>query len=244
MFLVHRDLPREGPGNRESTARALAMVPEIPAAAEVLDIGCGPGRQTLDLAALLPRARVLGVDAHAGFVEDGVRRAARAGVSDRVRFAVGDMRALDVEPGTFDLLWCEGAAYIMGVEAALAAWRPLLKVGGCLAFTDAVWLTDSAPQTLRTWWQSEYPGMRTLESGPVRVTDAGYALCGQFVLPEAAWWDDYYKPMESRLASLRVEMESEPAALAALAEHQREIDYYRRWSDHYGYQFVVARRIV
>ena len=31
-------------------------------------------------------------------------------------------------------------------------------------------------------------------------------------------------------------------ALAALEEHQREIDYYRRWSDHYGYLFVVARK--
>ena len=145
-------------------------------------------------------------------------------------------------PGSFDLLWCEGAAYIMGVEAALEAWRPLLKARGSLAFTDAVWLTDAAPRTLRDWWQAGYPAMCTLEAGPGRVIDAGYELCGQFVLPESAWWDDYYKPMEARIAGLRVEMEGDPPALAALEAHQREIDYYRRWSEHYGYQFVVARK--
>jgi SAM-dependent methyltransferase len=152
------------------------------------------------------------------------------------------MRALTFEPASFDLLWCEGAAYIMGVESALRAWRPLLREGGCLSFTDAVWLTDSPPQTLRAWWEADYPAMQTARTGPDRVVDAGYELCGHFVLLESAWWDDYYKPMEARLASLRLEMEGDPRALAALEEHQREIDYYRRWSEHYGYQFVVARK--
>ena len=72
--------------------------------------------------------------------------------------------------------------------------------------------------------------------------NAGYELLGHFLLPEAAWWDDYYKPMEARIASSRVELEDDRPGLAALEEHQREIDYYRRWSEHYGYLFVVARR--
>lgn len=242
MFVVHQDLPREGPGNRASTARALAAVGALPTDPEVLDVACGPGMQTLDLAELLPGARIQAVDAHAPFVTEVRARAEAAGVSDRVVATVGDMRALDFDPGRFDLIWCEGAAYIMGVADALAAWRPLLKPGGAIAFTDAVWLTDTPPQTLAEWWTSEYPEMGDVDADLRKLTDASYAVADHFVLPMEAWWDDYYKPMEARLASLRVSYEADAAALAVLEEHQREIDYYRRWSDHYGYLFVIARR--
>ncbi len=243
MFTVHQDLPREGPGNRESTARALAAVRNLPAQPAVLDVGAGPGMQTMDLAELLPGARISAIDAHLPFVTELRARAQAAGVSDRVSGAVGDMRALPFEAGRFDLIWCEGAAYIMGVAAALNAWRPLLKPGGTVALTDAVWLTESPPQTLADWWASGYPEMGDVQTCLNRMTDAGFALRDHFVLPAAAWWDDYYKPMEARLASLRVEFEADRTALAALEEHQREIDYFRRWSDHYSYLFMIGERV-
>lgn len=242
MFTVHNELPREAPGSHECTARAVALIEDLPAEPHVLDIGCGPGMQTMDLAQLLPGAKIQAIDKHAPFVREALRRAESAGVADRVSIAEGDMRALEFEPGSFDLIWCEGAAYIMGVAKALAAWRPLLKPGGVIAFTDAVWLTAAPPQTLAQWWLSDYPEMTDVAGCLERATDAGYELLGDFVLPESAWWDDYYKPMETRLARLRVDFENDPPALSALEDHQREIDYYRRWSEHYGYLFMIVRR--
>ena len=242
LFSVHRGLPREGPGNRESTARALHLINGLPDAPEVLDIGCGPGMQTVDLAGLLPQAKIQAVDRHQPFLEDGACRAEAAGCADRIQFSVGDMRALSYEPARFDLIWCEGAAYFMGIREALEAWRPLLKPGGSVAFTEAVWLTEQPPQTLLEWWLSEYPAMGDIQACLDKVTNAGYELLGHFVLPENAWWEDYYKPMEARIAALRVELEGDAPAREALEEHQREIDYYRRWSAHYGYLFVVARK--
>jgi hypothetical protein len=38
---IHSGLPREGPGNRESTARALRLAASLPNNARVLDIACG-----------------------------------------------------------------------------------------------------------------------------------------------------------------------------------------------------------
>ncbi len=242
MFTVHQGLPREGPGNRASTARALELIENLPAAPEVLDIGCGPGMQTVDLASLMPQARIQAVDTHQPFLEDGARRAEAAECARRVEFSLADMRALDFAAERFDLIWCEGAAYIMGIAEALAAWPQLLKAGGHLAFTEAVWLSRSPPQTLADWWQAGYPAMGDTQACIDKVTNAGLQLVGHFVLPEAAWWDDYYKPMEARIAALRVELEDDAAGLAALEEHQREIDYFRRWSAHYGYLFVVARK--
>src|SRR5262249_55966709 len=137
---VHSGLPREGPGNRASTARALGLAAPIPESPHVLDIACGPGAQTLDLADLLPGATICAVDIHEPFVEETNRRAAARGVANGVRAMRADMRSLEFSPASFDLIWCEGAAYIMGVGKALRSWRPLLKPGGRLALSEAVWL--------------------------------------------------------------------------------------------------------
>ena len=45
-------LPRGGPGDIDSTKKAYAMIRDIPPQPRILDIGCGPGVQTLELARL------------------------------------------------------------------------------------------------------------------------------------------------------------------------------------------------
>lgn len=242
FFEVHSGLPREAPGSSESTARALAAAAQLPEAPQVLDIGCGPGAQTLDLARLLPRARITAVDAHGPFVEAAAQKAQAAGIADRVTVAVGDMRRLPYPEQRFDLLWCEGAIYIMGVRNALAAWTRLLKPGGYVGFTEAVWLTDGVPDALRDWWASGYPGMGGIAACIAQAEASGFRVVDHFVLPESDWWDHYYGPLERRLDLLRDRYAADPAALEVLAEHQREVDYFRRWSAHYGYLFVIASK--
>lgn len=89
---------------------------------------------------------------------------------------------------------------------------------------------------------ADYPDMTDLPGCPQRAAAAGYELLGHFVLPESAWWDDYYRPMEARLARLPVEFENDAQVMHLLQGQQQEIDVYRRWSEHNGYLFVVARR--
>ena len=66
---------------------------------DVLDLGCGPGTITVDLAARVAPGRVLGIDTSAEVVEQ-----ARALEVDGVTFAVGDAYALDVPDGSFDVV--------------------------------------------------------------------------------------------------------------------------------------------
>ena len=145
FFDVHSGLPREGPGNRDCTERALSLAGPLPRSPKVLDIACGPGMQTIDLAALLPDAEIIAVDTHEPFLDEANRRATARGVGERVRAIYGDMTSLSFPAARFDLIWCEGAAYIMGVERALRFWRRLLKPGGKLALSDAVWLLPEPP---------------------------------------------------------------------------------------------------
>ncbi len=239
FFSIHSDLPREGPGSRATTEKALALCGPLPEDARVLDIGCGPGQQTMDLAELLPGATITAIDNHPPFVDEANRRAKAAGVDDRVKAKVGDMTALDVEPASLDLIWCEGAAYSMGVDAALKAWKPLLKPGGRLALSEAVWLKANPPDDLRRFWDEEYPDMRDVPACRDLVASCGYSLLGDFVLPDSAWWDDYYTPQLARIETLRPTYAGDATALAVLDEAVEESELHRTHGDYYGYVFLV-----
>ena len=63
FFEIHNANAREGPGCFESTRRAFLTLKNLPASPHILDIGCGPGRQALDLASLTP-GTIHAVDNH------------------------------------------------------------------------------------------------------------------------------------------------------------------------------------
>jgi SAM-dependent methyltransferase len=238
---IHSGLPREGPGNSACVARALEMAQPLPVSIDVLDIGCGPGGQTMDLALLLPGASIVALDAHRPFLQELERRASIHAVLDRVQTLCGDMREMSFAPESFDLIWCEGAAYFVGLETALRSWSSLLKPGGKLALTEVVWLRPNPPDAVTAHW-SDYPEMRDIDAVRAIVEASTFRRLGDFVLPEAAWWDNYYTPMEARLPRLREKHRNDPEALRTIADAQREIDIYQGYSSFYGYLFIVLQK--
>jgi ubiquinone/menaquinone biosynthesis C-methylase UbiE len=239
FFDVHNDLPREGPGDRLSTEKAMSLVKPLPVSPAVLDIACGPGMQTLHLAEQLPQAKLTCFDLHEPTVIEARNRVTAAGLSDRVQVDVCDMKNIPYPDSSFDLIWCEGAAYNMGVEQALTQWKRLLRSGGKIALTEAVWLKPDPPEELRTFW-SAYPDMNDIENRREIFKRCGYSMLHDFVLPENAWWDDYYTPMKARLDSLCEKYKGDLIAKPVLDYSYLEIDLYRRYSDYYGYVFLIA----
>jgi SAM-dependent methyltransferase len=69
---------------------------------KLLEIGSGPGRLAVRLAREAPGMTLTGVDISDAMVERATRRAAGAGLSERVRFEVGDVAALPLSDGEFD----------------------------------------------------------------------------------------------------------------------------------------------
>lgn len=61
FFELHAGLARQGPGADAHTRRAFALVGDLPPAPVIVDVGCGPGMQTLELARLT-RSTVHAVD--------------------------------------------------------------------------------------------------------------------------------------------------------------------------------------
>jgi SAM-dependent methyltransferase len=242
IFLeIHSGLPREGPGSRASTARALRLAGALPPNPFVVDIGCGPGAQTLDLAELIPDARIAAFDRHEPYVVELRRRAAAAGHAARIDARSGDMRALPLAGGSVDLIWCEGAAYFLGIPAALRIWKPLLKPGGRIALTEPAWLQPNPPSAALANWL-EYPAMTDVAGNRAIIERAGFTLLGDFTLPEDAWMNDYYGPLEARARALMPRYAADPIAQAVLAETLAEVDAYRRYGAYFGYQFFIVAK--
>jgi SAM-dependent methyltransferase len=241
FFAVYENLPRQGPGNRASALRALELCRDLPPFPAILDLGCGVGGQTLYLAEMT-KGSILAIDSHAPSIERLKAAIVARGLSSRLRALVGDMARPGVPTASFDLVWSEGALYNIGLRNALRVCHDLLRPGGFLAFSDAVWRRENPPFEIKAGFDLDYPTMGWIDDDLAAIQESGFELVGHFTLPEEAWWDDFYTPMEERIAGLRDQYVSDPEALAILDQLAQEPRLHRRHSAFYAYEFFVARR--
>lgn len=241
LFTLHCDIPREGPGSDEATSDAIRRLPPLPSRPRILDLGCGPGKQTLVLARHF-QTPIIAVDFHAPYL-DRLRQSAEAqGLSDLVNTRLGRMEELQEQPGSVDLIWIEGAIYIVGFAEGLRLWRPLLRDGGLLVASEAAWLSDDPPAEAQAFWDEAYPAMTTVEGNIKTAAERGYQVLDHFTLLRAAWWDEYYTPLTERVARLRPEADTNPALAHVLDDTEREIAIYDRHGHSFGYVFYLMRK--
>ena len=100
----------------------------------------------------------------------------------------------------------------------------------------------SPPPDERAIFDEDCPDMGWAADVVPLVRDVGFELMGHFALPDEAWWDDFYTPMEARIAELRHVHAGDDEALAILDELATEPEMHRRHAAYYGYEFYVARR--
>ncbi|KAB1149820.1 methyltransferase domain-containing protein [Streptomyces luteolifulvus] len=118
---------------------------------KILDVGCGPGTITADLAALVPDGHVTGVD-HAPGILDQARAAAAARGLTNTGFAVADVHALDHPDDTFHVVHAHQVLQHVGDPVqALREMKRVTRPGGLIAVRDS----DYAAMT----WYPESPGM-------------------------------------------------------------------------------------
>lgn len=125
----------------------------------VLDIGCGPGSITLDLAELVgPTGRVVGVD----FAADAISAAQEAADlrgDVQTRFMIGDVFDLDLVPASFDVVHAHQVLQhlsdpVAGLQAMARSCRP----GGIIAVRDADYgATDKPPAFVSRTSQAKPP---------------------------------------------------------------------------------------
>ncbi|NUU22477.1 MAG: methyltransferase domain-containing protein [Streptomycetaceae bacterium] len=118
---------------------------------KILDVGCGPGTITADLAARVPDGHVTAVDAAPGVVAQARAHAEERGL-DNVEFGTADVHALDYPDDTFCVVHAHQVLQHVGDPVqALREMRRVCKPGGYIAARDA----DYGAM----FWYPEVPGM-------------------------------------------------------------------------------------
>ena len=122
---------------RTAENSAAFLLPHLTPGAEVLDVGCGPGTISVDLARLVYPGWVTGIDLDDEVVE--VARRESAGVEGTgLTFAVGDVYSLDFDDASFDVVYAHQVLQHLGDPvAALREMRRVLRSPGILAVRDS-----------------------------------------------------------------------------------------------------------
>ena len=237
---LHRGLARLGPGSDAATLQALGLCTELPGKPMILDIGCGSGAQSLTLASA-SGGWIVAMDLFPVFIHQLMQRSSQRRLTDLVHGVVADMHAPPFAPLCFDLIWSEGAVYNMGFDNALQCWRPLLRAGGYLVISEISWFETNPTQTLRDYWQENYPAMRSVSENRQAAVDSGWIPVGDFALPACAWDENYYAPLQQQIPGFLQAHPDDPDAAAVVATTLREIDIMHRYSQACGYQFYILR---
>jgi ubiquinone/menaquinone biosynthesis C-methylase UbiE len=240
LLELYKGLLQEGLGRTKYTRLAFLMLPRLDKPS-ILDIGCGPGAPTLELARL-SNGDVTGLDIHQPSLEELANKAKEAGLSERIKTINRSMFDLDFPDESFDIIWSEGSIYIIGFERGLKQWRRLIKPHGFLVVHEMVWLNPHPPQEISKYWKANYPGISTVSVKLKLVAKCGYRLLGHFKLPEDVWWVEYYEPLEKRINELRRKYSNDVAALAMLDKEQSEVELFKKYQKWYGSAFFIMQR--
>ncbi|HNU68010.1 MAG TPA: class I SAM-dependent methyltransferase [Myxococcota bacterium] len=231
-------LPRQGPGLDESTRHALGLLPPLGPDQSILDIGCGSGVQTLELARRSP-ARITATDLHRPFLEILKRNAMAQGLDERISTVVADMADLPFPDRSFDVVWAEGCSFIVGFARALELWRRLLKPGGRMVVSEFTWFSDDIPAELREFCVPDPTEDASPAGRRASIAAAGYELLHEFRLPPEGWSKSYYGPLQVQLDGFAARHAGTPAAMNVVAHCRQELELSRKYGDRYGYTFFI-----
>jgi cyclopropane fatty-acyl-phospholipid synthase-like methyltransferase len=234
-------LPRGGPGDNQSTRKAFRYLKNLPLKPLILDIGCGPGMQTMELARI-SKATIIALDNHQPFLDILMKNAAKEGYADRITPRHQSMLEMDFKDGTFDVIWSEGALYFLGFKKGLHRCYLLLKKNGYLAVTEAVLLLPNLPKPVQEFWDQGYPDIKDIQTNISVIESEGFTVVTHFTLPKSSWIDTYYAPMEKRIFELKKKYQDNTIALRAFEHCEKEISIYKKYSDYFGYEFFVLQK--
>ena len=187
----------------------------------ILDIGCGSGVPTLELAKLSD-GEVIGIDIDQSCIDEFNRKIREEELSNRVKAINLSLSEMKFPDETFDVVWSEGVIRKMGFERSLKEWRRLLKHNGYLVIHYQVSLVADVLS---------------------RIPQHGYRLADTVSLPADAWWTEFYKPLEEKMDALLHKYGNSSDALKLLKQFQSEMDMVKKNPRNFRAAFYIMKKV-
>ena len=201
------------------TRKAFENIPEMDKP-RILDIGCGTGMPTLELARL-SNGEVTGIDIDQGALDKLNLKIKQEGLSGRVKVYNRSVYDTKFEDETFDILWDEGLLHTLNIKKSLMECNRILKLNGFLVVGEGIkWIRNN------------------LEDFP----KYGFNLINKLLLPEECWWKEYYLPMEKKIKKLRFKFKNS-RELENLKVYESEIEMVKKNPNEFDCAFYIFQKI-
>ncbi|WOF16941.1 class I SAM-dependent methyltransferase [Methanoplanus sp. FWC-SCC4] len=243
IFEIFEGLPRQGPGDNRCTKQAFETIPIPKKSLKILDIGCGSGMQTIQLAKLCEDCTITATDIYQPYLDDLKQKSEAEDLPSGVITECVSMENLPYDKESFDIIWSEGSVFIMGFENGITYWKDFLKTGGYLCLTEAAWFLDNPSKEAELFWNEAYPLIKTIDGNIEIIKKCGYEIVDTFRLPESAWTDNYYTPVINHINKIRDDYRGNDEALNLIKEIEKEAEIYQKHHNDYGYVFFVLKKI-
>ncbi|MFX0105766.1 MAG: class I SAM-dependent methyltransferase [Candidatus Hodarchaeota archaeon] len=201
------------------TRKAFKMLPEIENP-RILDIGCGAGIPTLELAKL-SNGEIIGIDIDQKALNKLNSKIDKQGLSNRIKAKKLSLYNNSFSDEYFDILWDEGVLHILDLEKSLKECNRILKPKGFLVLGEMI-----------TWIKNQF------EIFP----KYGFNLVNQFFLPEKCWWTDYYLPLEKKIKDLYIKYKGFKD-LKKLKQYEREIEMVKKKPKEFDCGFYIMQKV-
>lgn len=201
------------------TRKAYRILPQIDKP-RILDIGCGSGIPTLELAKL-GRGEVIGIDIDQPALDKFARKITETGLGKRVQALNRSMLDMDFPDESFDIIWSEGSLYVIGFERGLQEWKRLLRPRGFMVIHD--------------------------EQGNVKekmeqISNCGYELLGYFLLSQATWQAEYFAPLEKLITESKARYTDDPTVREELQQAQEELGMFKKYPERNSSGYFVIKK--
>ena len=201
------------------TRKAFRMLPQIDRT-RILDIGCGSGIPTLELARL-SQGEVIAIDIDQPALDKFNIRIRQAGLTGRVQAVNCSMFDMGFPDESFDVVWSEGSIYAIGFEKGLREWKRFLKPGGFIVVHDE---------------------QGNVEAKLKIISNCGYNLLGYFLLSKETWWAEYFAPLEKWIAESGTKSTDDPKILEELHLAQVELDMFKEHPERNSSVYIVMKK--
>lgn len=190
------------------TRKAFRMLPQMDKP-RILDIGCGSGIPTLELARL-SQGEILGIDIDQPALDKFAIKIEELGLYDRVQAVNCSILDMDFSDESFDIIWSEGSIFVVGFERGLREWKHFLKPDGFMMIHD--------------------------QKGDVRekleqISSCGYELLGYFILSEEIWLTEYFAPLEKLVGESEARYTDDPNVLEELHQAQEALAMFIKYPE-------------
>jgi len=217
LYRIQKDKVREN--LKKYTRKAFKLLPKCKNP-YILDIGCGTGVPTIELAKI-SNGHIIGIDIDDMLLDLLQTKIKKTRLHNQVSVIKDSILTMDFPKESFDIIWAEGSVFITGFENSIKRWRQFLKPNGFLVIHD-----------------ENKDKNKKLGS----ITKNCYSIIAQFELPANLWWQEYYTPLEQLIETFRCKYPDDSELNNELNMDQIEIDKCKSNSIVFSSFFVIMQK--